>query len=339
MSDVAIIDSEVRQMPVDLFRELLEGYEVDHIRLSSGDISTSIDSEHDLEPYRSLYIRVGAITEAVIACSPNLEHVATCGSGYDHVDVDAATEAEIMVTHTPNAPAPGVVEHTFGVIFSLTHRLPEMFERTANGKWVQGQTTVGELQGKCLGVVGLGTIGSRIATIAAQQFGAEVTAYDPYVSGELESDIYPRKGGEGYKSQGISLTDKATLYEDADIVTIHVPLTERTREMVSRQDLAALEGGYLINTSRGAVVDENALIDAVEADRLAGVALDVMAKEPPAPDNPLLHSDRVYVTPHIAGGTEGYAERSVRINAERIARVLQGGSPDKLVNPEVLTDK
>lgn len=336
MSEVAIIDSDVREMPVDLFRDLLHGHDVDHIRLSSGDIATNIDTEYNLKPYRSLYVRIGAITQDVIERAPNLEHVATCGSGYDHVDVDAATEAGIMVTHTPNAPSPGVVEHTFGVLFSLLHRFPEMFERTAQGQWAEGQTTVGELYGKCLGVVGLGTNGSRIATIAAQHFDAEVIAYDPYVSGEFESDIYPRVSREEITSRGISLTDKVSLFEEADVVTMHVPLTEETHQMVSGKELTALKSGYLINTSRGGVINEDALIKAVEADQLAGVALDVMTTEPPSSDNPLLDSSRAYVTPHIAGGTERYAERSVRINAERIANVLDGKRPDSLVNPAVL---
>jgi len=337
MADIAIIDSDAREMPVELFRDFINGYEIDHIRLSSGDIATSISTERDLTPYRSLYLRVGSITEDVLKRAPNLEHIATCGSGYDHVDVDAATEADVLVTHTPKAPAPGVIEHTFGVLFSLLHRLPEMFERTTNGEWAEGQTTVGEFYGKRLGVVGLGTIGAQIATIAQQHFNANVIAHDPYVSGDLESDIYPRVSSEEITSQGISLTDRESLFEDADIVTMHVPLTERTLGMVSQVELNALEGGYLINTSRGEVVDEEALIKAVDSQQLAGVALDVIANEPPDPDNPLLASPRVYVTPHIAGGTEGYTERSVRINADRIVHVLDGERPENLVNPNVLT--
>jgi D-3-phosphoglycerate dehydrogenase len=336
MSEVAIIDSGVRRMPVELFRDLFNGYEVDHIRLSSGDIATPIGPEYDLESYRALYIRVGAITEDVLNRAPDLELVATCGSGYDHVDVAAATEAGVLVTHTPKASSPGVVEQTFGVLFSLLHRLPEMFDRTAQGRWAEGQTTVDELYGKQLGVVGLGTNGARIATIAAQQFDADVIAYDPYVSGELESDVYPRVSREEIESRGITLVGQEELFDEADIVTLHVPLTDRTRGMVGREELEALAGCYLINTARGEVIDEDALIEAVEGEMLAGVALDVMVTEPPEHDNPLLDAEEVYVTPHIAGGTEGYAERSVRINAERIARVLNGERPDSLVNPAAL---
>jgi phosphoglycerate dehydrogenase-like enzyme len=336
MSEIGVIDSSVRAIPVGLFRKLLNGYSIKHIRLTSGDISTTIGLEHDLRPLRALYVRVGSITADIIDRAPDLELVATCGSGYDHIDVGAATEAGVMVTHTPGAPAPGVVEHTFGVMFSIVHRLPEMFEITTRDGWAEGQTTVGEVYGKRIGVIGLGTIGSRIAKIAEEQFGADVLAYDPYVSGERESPVWPRTSRDEMTSCGVTLTSKRELFEQADIVTIHVPLTESTRGMVGRGELDAIEGGYLINTSRGEIVDESALIEAVEAGKIAGVGLDVMTNEPPDSNNPLLNSPRVYVTPHIAGGTDGYVERSARINAERISRVLRGERPDSLVNPEVI---
>jgi D-3-phosphoglycerate dehydrogenase len=336
MAEIGVIDSSVRTIPIDLFKDLVQNHSVEHIRLSSGDISTTIGLEHDLRSFRALYVRVGSITAHIIDRAPDLELVATCGSGYDHIDVGAATEAGIMVTHTPGAPAPGVVEHTFGVMFSIVHRLPEMFEITTQGGWAEGQTTVGEIYGKRIGVIGLGTIGSRIARIAQEHFGADVLAYDPYVSGELESPVWPRTSRDEVTSCGVTLTSKQRLFEQADIVTIHVPLTDSTRGMVGSDELDAIKGGYLINTSRGEIVDEAALIEAVKARRIAGVGLDVMTNEPPDSNNPLLNSPRVYVTPHIAGGTNGYVERSVRINAERISRVLRGERPDYLVNPEVI---
>lgn len=336
MSDIAIVDSPSRQIDKETFEESI-GYSVDRLSLQSGDISASIDEEWDLSGYRALYVRVGAITEDVLRSAENLELVSTCGSGYDHIDVEAATEQGVIVTHTPEAPAVGAVEHTFGFILSLLHRMPDMFEVTASGEWAEGQTTVGELYGKQLGIIGLGTIGFEIATIAQEQFNADVIAYDPYVSGEFESSsIYPRVSKKEVTSKGIELADKQTVLESAEILTLHVPLTEHTRGIISHNELAALEGDYLINASRGEVVDEDALIEAVERDQLAGVGLDVMETEPPDVSNPLLSHPDVYITPHVAGGTEGYATRSARINTSRIETVLNGGHPEYVVNPDVL---
>ncbi len=334
MADIAIIDSDSRKIDKETFINEVDEFDVQCIALDSGDISSPIPECHDLSPYRALYVRVGAITEDILQRMPNLEIVATCGSGYDHIDVGAATEAGVMVTHTPEAPAVGVVEHTFGLLFTLIHRFPEMFKVTENGQWEDGQITVGELQGKRFGVVGLGTIGLKVATLAGQQFGADVVAYDPYVSGETKSQIYPRVTQEEVRARGITLTDREKLFQTADIVTLHVPLDETTRGFVGEKELDALKGGYLINTSRGEVVNEEALAEAV--DQLSAVGLDVMEAEPPNPSNPLLSAPNVYITPHIAGGTEGYAKRSARINAERIPRALKGERPGKLVNPSVL---
>jgi D-3-phosphoglycerate dehydrogenase len=334
VTDIAILDSDLREIDRKAFDNGIDTYDVERIAVDFGDISAPIPADVDLSSYRAIYVRVGNITADVLRRASNVEIVSTCGSGYDHIDVEAATSEGVMVTHTPEAPAVGVVEHVFGLLFSLIHKFPEMFDHTANGEWTEGQVTDGELRGKQLGVVGLGTVGTKVATIAQEQFGANVIAYDPYVTGERSSPIYPRVTGEEIQDRGITLTDRETLFESADIVTLHVPLTDATQGLVGNKELAALEGGYLLNTSRGGVVDEKALIESV--DRLAGVGLDVMETEPPEPSNPLLSAPNVHITPHIAGGTEGYATRSAEINAERIQRALDGDRPEKLVNPDVL---
>lgn len=335
MTDIAIVDSSKRKVDIKTFQNELVGFSTDRIALSSGDIRATIGEDIDLSHYRAIYVRVGEITADVFDRAPNLEVVATCGSGYDHIDIEAATERGVIVTHTPEAPATGVIEHTFGLIFSLVHRFPEMFELTRCGDWGEGQTIVGELDGRTLGVVGLGTIGSKVATIASDVFGADVLAHDPYVTGELTSDVYPRVSEAEMTSRGIELLDKEPLFQRSDIVTMHVPLTDRTHHMVSTREFDALEGDYFINTSRGEVVNEQALIEAADKRKLAGVGLDVMESEPPDPSNPLLDAPNVYITPHVAGGTDGYATRSARINAERIQMTLEDGKPDYVVNPDV----
>jgi D-3-phosphoglycerate dehydrogenase len=336
MTDIAVIDSDTRKIDIETFRNNLEGLSVDRIELEHGNIDAPIDPSYDLSSYRGLYVRVGEVTEAVLDRAESLEIVSTCGSGYDHIDVDAATERGVFVTHTPEAPAPGAVEHTFGFIFTLLNEFPEMFDRTASGGWAEGQTVVNELCDRTIGVVGLGTIGSKVAKIAQNSFSADVIAYDPYVTRTRESEIYPRTNRDEIEAAGITLVGKDELFESASIVTMHVPLTSDTRSMVGTEELEALEEGYFINLSRGEVVDEAALIDAVERSLLNGVALDVMSSEPPDASNPLLSASNVFVTPHIAGGKEGYTKRSAEINAKRIGTALRGEPPDKLVNPEFI---
>lgn len=332
MGEIAVIDSDKRQIDIETFRDELEQFSVDRLMLNQGNIDAPIDPGYDLSSYRAIYIRVGEVTAEVLDRAENLEIVSTCGSGYDHIDVEAATERGVMVTHTPNAPAPGAVEHTFGFIFTLLNDFPEMFEQTSNGQWSEEQEVVQELHDRTIGVVGLGTIGSKVAQIAENTFNANVIAYDPYVSGEKQSSIYPRVSREEIEAAGITLVGRNEVFQSASVVTMHVPLTPETEKMVGYEELEALEDEYFINLSRGGVVDEEALADAVQRGALRGVALDVMEIEPPDPANPLLDASNVYITPHIAGGKEGYSTRSAQINANRIRRALNGERPQHVVN-------
>jgi D-3-phosphoglycerate dehydrogenase len=194
------------------------------------------------------------------------------------------------------------------------------------------------MYGRTLGIVGLGTIGSKVAKIATESFNMDVVAYDPYVEGARDSDIYPRIDREKIESYGVELVDYDIVFKRASIVTMHVPLTHETESMVGSEEFEALDGGYFLNLSRGEVVNETELVDAVDRGLLKGVALDVMGEEPPNPSNPLLHAQNVYITPHIAGGKEGYPSRSAEINAKRISKVLSGGVPDGLINPQIVPE-
>jgi len=332
MSDIAVLDSDERRIDIDTFRENITDYTVDRIALSQSSIDASVDPSVDLSSYRALYVRVGNITDEVLNRAPNLEIIATCGSGYDHIDIEAATTHGVMVTHTPEAPAPGAVEHTFGFIFTLLNEFPTMFKRTASGNWSEGQTIVNELRDRTIGVVGLGTIGSKVAKIAQNSFNADVVAYDPYVDGSRESAIYPRVSRQEIEDAGITLVDKSEVFELSSLVTMHVPLTNETKQMVGTEEFKSLEDGYFINLSRGGVINEGELVEAVEQNLLAGVALDVMDSEPPSKSHPLLRAENVYITPHIAGGKEGYPKRSAEINSTRICNALRGNKPNKLIN-------
>lgn len=336
MPDVLVVQSASHPVGVDRFESALGAdYDVSQLELPPGTLHVRADEElvDALADKQAVFLRAGEVTAPVIRAADDLRVVAVHGSGYDHVDLDAATRNGVVVTHNPEGPGPAVVEHTVALMVTLLRDLPTRFERTARGEW--SRDPVSELGQRTVGVVGLGWIGFRVARIASQVFGAEVIAHDPYVSGELESPIWPRFSRTEVTDLGVELVAKDDLFERAELVTLHTPLTDRTADMVGASELAALAGGYLINTSRGGVVNEEALNAAVEDGTLRGVGLDVLRTEPPDADHPLLAHPRVYVTPHIASATDGYPPRAADAAAEKIRSVLSGGRPETVVNPAV----
>lgn len=322
---------------VDVFREELgDHHEIKEIELSGRADVEGLAAEVGV--CDALYMRPGTVTRDVIEAAPELEVIAINGSGYDHVDLDAATEHGIVVTHNPGAPGPAVVEHTFGLIFSTLRKIPYDVQQTENGKWPSGRVDP-ELSQLTMGVVGLGTIGFEVAKKAIQAFDVDVIAYDPYVDGDRDSPFWPRFGRETVVEAGIELVDFDSVFERADLVSLHVPHTAETERMVDEEALGALEGGFLVNNSRGPVVDQNALVALAREDHFAGVALDVLETEPPAPDNPLLAMRDVYVTPHRGASSDMFLERSARLAAQKITTVRNGGEPDTTLNPDVFDSK
>lgn len=336
MPDVLVVTSSSHPIEVETFAEALgDGYAISELELPPGTLHVRADDElsEALRGKEAIFLRTGEMTRTVIDAADDLRVIAVHGSGYDHVDLDAATGNGVVVTHNPEGPGPAVVEHVVSLMVVLLREFPERFERTAGGEW--SRDPVLELGGRTVGVVGLGFIGSRVARIVSEAFGADVIGHDPYVSGELESGIWPRVDRGEIEAAGVELVGKDELFERSDLVTLHTPLTDRTERMVGEAELDALSGGYLINTSRGDVVDEGALYEAVDAGGLEKVGLDVMDQEPADPDNPLLSHPDVYVTPHIASATDGYPPRAARAAAEKIETVLAGGRPDTVANPDV----
>ena len=217
----------------------------------------------------------------------------------------------------------------------LLRDLLGMHARTTAGEWDAATGMGRELGRSTVGVLGLGTVGFDVARRAAD-LGATVLGHDPYVAGERsDSALYPRVDRETVEAAGVELVGFDALFERAELLSLHAPLTEDTRNAVGSDQLSALSDGYLINVARGGIVDEEALLRAVESGTLGGVALDVMREEPPAADDPLLTAPDVLVTPHVAGVTEGYLERGARLAAEKVETVLTGGRPDATVNPSV----
>jgi D-3-phosphoglycerate dehydrogenase len=251
--------------------------------------------------------------------------IARYGIGVDNVDVGAATRAGIVVTNVPDYCVDEVSDHALALFLALARRVVSADRAVKGGAWdVVAHAGIRRLRGQTLGLVGFGKIARALAS-KAQALGLRVLAHDPYVvAGEVT----------GLGAQVVGLDG---LLAESDVVSIHVPLSPETRGLVGERELARMKPtAFLINTSRGGIVDEKALAAALEAGRLAGAALDVLSEEPPPPDHPLRRSPRVILTPHVGFySRESVVELQTKA-AEEVARALRGEPPRSPVNPEVL---
>jgi D-3-phosphoglycerate dehydrogenase / 2-oxoglutarate reductase len=271
-------------------------------------------------------VRLWSVTEELMASAPNLKIVAKHGVGYDNIDVTAATSRRIVVVTTPKANAVSVAEHILALMLCLANRICLANADLKAGRFVRREDYVGvELKGKTLGVVGLGRIGSETARKCKSGFGMNIVAYDPLLSAEtFELTGYRRAETLG------------PLLEDADFVVLCLPLTAQTTNLIGPRELAWMKpSAFLINTSRGGLVDESALYDALVEGRIAGAGMDAFVKEPPMPENPLLTLSNFVASPHVAGATHEAMRRMSTDMAEEIVRVLSGERPLYPVNPEV----
>lgn len=279
----------------------------------------------------ALVVRLpGRVAGETIAQAPRLRVIAAAGAGVDHIDVAAATAAGIPVVNNAGVGPGPVAEHAVGLMLALLRRIAVGDRRLRREHWACRERLLGddlgsELSGKTVGVVGLGAIGRRVAAICSRGFGVRVVAFDPWV----DQDVFVAAGAERRPSLD-------ALLQEADIVTLHVPLTERTRGLMGERELRVMRpGSYLINCARGAVVDHRALARALVEGRIAGAGIDVFDPEPPAADSPLFSLDQVVVTPHIAGLSRETNRRLAVSTARQVLQVLAGERPPHVVNPEV----
>lgn len=261
-----------------------------------------------------------AFPAAVLERLPKLKLLASTGPRNAAIDMDAATRLGIVVCHTKGAPY-STMELTWGLILGLARHIPSEHAALRAGTW---QTTVGlEMNGRTLGTIGLGHIGSQVARIALA-FRMRVLAWSQNLTTEKA------------KEAGVELATKERLLRESDIVTIHTRLSERTRGLLGAKDLALMKPtALLINTSRGPIVDEGALIDALRNRRIAGAGLDTYDREPVPAGHPLLKLDNMVVTPHLGYVTEEVYRIFYGETCENIAAFL-GGKPARVLNPEVL---
>ncbi len=251
--------------------------------------------------------------------------VARYGIGVDTVELPAATELGILVTNVPDYCIDEVSDHALALILSLTRKVVLSTAAVKAGRWdVKLAMPIQRHRGRTLGLVGFGKIPRAIAP-KARALGFALIAFDPYVPPEAGSPL------------GVRLVDFETLLRESDVVSIHAPLTVETRGLFGDRAFGQMKpGAFLVNTSRGPLVEEAALVRALEAGRLAGAALDVLEAEPPSPDNPLLRLPNVALTPHIAFYSEQSLVDLQRMAAEEVRRALTGQAPRNVVNREVL---
>lgn len=269
-------------------------------------------------------------TQRVIDSSPRLKIIARIGVGYDRVDYEYAAKKGVYVTITPIPELTyTMAEHTFGLILSSMRSIPYLSQSFREGKWIQtgSWSMTDDLYYKTLGLLGVGRIGSEVAK-RAKAFGMRI----------LYNDVVRRKDLE--ESLGLVYVTRDQLLAESDVISIHTPLTDETRGLVGENAFSKMKPtAFLINTARGPIVDEKALLKALSEKRLGGAALDVMAEEPPTPGSPLYMLGQKFphmvFTPHcaISGHTIGIMARAA---AEEVVRVLDGGTPLYPVNKPVL---
>ncbi len=268
------------------------------------------------------------ITRRVIEALPKCKAIIGAGVGYDYIDVDAATDNNIIVVNNPSPQwcVEEVSNHATVLLLACAKKLVFLNNCTKQGHWAEGWqalSPMGTIYGQTLGVIGCGSIG-RMTARKAQCFSLRVLGYDPYV------DRYVAK------ESGITLVSLPELLKESDFVSVHAFLNKETRHLMGEKEFKQMKPtAYFINTARGSIVDEPALIKALQEKRIAGAGLDVFEKEPVDSDNPLLKMDNVVVTPHSAGYSDVTLKQPKIVMLQETSRVLSGQWPKNVVNKSV----
>ncbi|CCQ35625.1 D-3-phosphoglycerate dehydrogenase [Natronomonas moolapensis 8.8.11] len=290
---------------------------LDVLRDTDHEVATAYDAAGEtlldaVADANALIVRSGTeVTRDLLEAAPDLVIVGRAGIGVDNIDIDAATDHGVIVANAPEGNVRAAAEHTVAMAFATARSIPQAHTRLKGGEWAKGEFLGTELNGKTLGVVGLGRVGQEVAK-KLDSVGMELIAFDPYISEERAEQL------------GAELADLETTLERADVLTIHTPLTPETANMIGEAELAEMEGGYVVNCARGGIVDEAALAEAVDDGIVAGAALDVFAEEPLPSDSPLLEVEDVVVTPHLGASTEAAQENVAVSTAEQVLAAFEG---------------
>jgi len=288
----------------------------------AGDLARKIGGSPDVRVIVTEYVPVNG---GVLDMAPGLKGVIAYGAGYNHIDAEALLRRGVQVCNCPGENSQAVAELVFGLLLCLLRRIGKADPWVRSGGWARaglalpGWATGGELCGRTLGIIGLGNIGARVARIA-HGFGMKVLGFDPVLNRERLEGL------------GVEPSTLGEVLSRADIVTLHVPLVPGTQGLIGEAELAgARPGMILVNTSRGGVIREEALIHALESGLIEGAALDVFAEEPLLSSHPLAGMDRVILTPHLGALTREAGDRLSRSVARQAGDILAGRRPEGLV--------
>jgi len=260
------------------------------------------------------------VTREMLDKGPRLKVVGRAGVGVDNIDLSAATERGIAVLNSPAGNTVAAAELTMALILSVVRRVAEADRSMRAGEWARSRLRGVQLKDRTLGLVGAGRIGSEVAN-RCRAFGMRVLAYDPYLTAERADDL------------GLALTGRDEVLAHGDIISLHVPLTDETRHLIDAEALALMKpGAFVVNVSRGGVIDEEALARALTDGHLAGAALDVFESEPLSPESPLLKLPNVVLTPHLGASTVEAQELVAREIAESVRDALALGDLSGSVN-------
>ncbi|HUJ55120.1 MAG TPA: phosphoglycerate dehydrogenase [Gaiellaceae bacterium] len=308
-----LVREAISDAGVDLLRERFEV-----------DVDTKSALEEIIGRYDAIVVRSATkVTAEVLERAARLKVIGRAGVGVDNVDVEAATRRGIVVANAPESTVVSAAEHTIGLLVALARNIPQAHAALKQGRWERSAYGGVELAGKTLGVLGFGRIGQQVAR-RALGLGMHVVAYDPYVAAER------------FRELGVERVESPEdVYAAAEFLTVHLPLTPETRGSLNAAAFAAMRDGVrLVNAARGPLVDEDALLDALRAGKVAGAALDVYSSEPYS--GPLLELDSVVVTPHLAASTGEAQDRAGVIVAEQVAAALEGALVTNAVNIPVV---
>ena len=280
-----------------------------------------------IEDTTFIVIRTTELPEALIARMPRLKAIVKHGAGVDNIPIPFATARGVQVCNTPGGNnSTAVAEGAVTLMLAVLRRVREMDAVVRENRWDERwKTRLSDLTGAKVGLIGFGRIARCTARICGAGFGAEIAAYDPILAPD---DVH---------AAGATPMGLPELLAWADVISIHVPLTDSTRNLIGAEQLALMHrGAVIVNTSRGGIIDEHALADALKAGTIGGAGIDVFEHEPPLADNPLFSLPNIVLSPHVAGVTEASMKGMALACADVIDTILAGQRPATLLNPEVL---
>ena len=283
-----------------------------------------------IKDYDALLVRSETkVTRDIIKNADKLKIIGRAGIGLDNVDLDEASKKGIIVMNSPMGNTISTAEHAFSLLLALSRNIPQADSSLKSGKWDRKKFIGVEVYGKVLGIIGLGRIGSEVAKRAVS-FNMRVLAYDPFLPEEKA------------KALGVEPCDLKTLLKSSDYITVHTPLTEETKYIINRDSIKMMKkGARIINCARGGIINENALLEAIEKGDIAGAALDVFEKEPLPAESPLLKSERIILTPHLGASTEE-AQVNVSVDIAKSVKdallynIIKNAVNTPSVDPEIL---